>query len=52
METKRITPCLWFNDNAEEAVKFYLSVFKNSKAIVTTRYGKNAPMPEGSVLDN
>jgi len=55
METKRInpskiTPCLWFNNNAEEAVKYYLSVFKNSKAMATTRYGKNAPMPEGSVL--
>jgi len=55
METKRInpskiTPCLWFNNNAEEAVKYYLTIFKNSKEIVTTCYGKNAPMPEGSVL--
>jgi predicted 3-demethylubiquinone-9 3-methyltransferase (glyoxalase superfamily) len=50
INSSKITPCLWFNNNAEEAVKYYLSVFKNSKAIVTTRYGKNAPMPEGSVL--
>jgi predicted 3-demethylubiquinone-9 3-methyltransferase (glyoxalase superfamily) len=35
-----ITPCLWFDSNAEEAVNFYLSVFKNSKIKTVTRYGK------------
>ena len=50
INSSKFTTCLWFNDNAEEAVKFYLSVFKNSKVLITTRYGKKAPMPEGSVL--
>jgi predicted 3-demethylubiquinone-9 3-methyltransferase (glyoxalase superfamily) len=50
INSSKFTTCLWFNNNAEEAVKYYLSVFKNSKALVTTNYGKNAPMPEGSVL--
>ena len=45
-----ITPCLWFNKNAEEAVTFYTSVFKKSKIISTTYYGDNAPMPKGTVL--
>jgi predicted 3-demethylubiquinone-9 3-methyltransferase (glyoxalase superfamily) len=48
--TQKINPCLWFNVNAEEAVNFYISVFKNSKIDILTRYGKNAPLPEGTVL--
>lgn len=44
-----ITVCLGFNDKAEEAVNFYTSLFKNSKILKTTRYGKNQPGPEGSV---
>lgn len=48
--TKKITPCLWFNENAEEAVAFYASIFKNSKIGKATHYGKNAPLPEGTVL--
>lgn len=44
---QKITPCLWFDNNAEEAVRFYTSVFKNSKTGAVTHYGKNAPMPEG-----
>ena len=36
---QKITPCLWFNDNAEEAVSFYTSIFKNSKIKTITRYG-------------
>lgn len=47
---QKITPCLWFNSNAEEAVKFYLSVFKNSKKGRVSYYGENAPMPKGTVL--
>lgn len=47
---QKITACLWFNENAEEAVKFYLSVFKNSKRREVTYYGENQPMPEGTVL--
>jgi len=47
---KKITPFLWFDNNAEEAVNFYLSIFKNSKIKSLLRYGKDAPMPEGTVL--
>jgi predicted 3-demethylubiquinone-9 3-methyltransferase (glyoxalase superfamily) len=50
----KITPCLWFDSNAEEAVKFYTSIFKNSKVKHTSRYGdaaaKAAGRPKGSVL--
>lgn len=51
---QRITPCLWFDDNAEEAVKFYTSIFKGSKITGISRYGqaaaKAARRPVGSVL--
>ena len=47
---QKITPCLWFDNNIVEAVKFYTSVFKKSKILVTTHYGKNAPMPEGTPM--
>jgi len=46
----KITPFLWFDDDAEEAMKHYLSIFKNSKAGTVTRYGKAGPGPEGSVM--
>jgi predicted 3-demethylubiquinone-9 3-methyltransferase (glyoxalase superfamily) len=38
--TQKITPCLWFDSQAEEAAKFYASVFKNSKIGKISRYGK------------
>jgi len=47
---QKITPFLWFNDQAEEAVKFYASVFKNSKIKTITRYGDAGPGPKGSVM--
>ena len=47
---KKITPFLWFDNNAEEAVSFYLSIFKNSKIKSLLRYGKGGQMPEGTVL--
>jgi predicted 3-demethylubiquinone-9 3-methyltransferase (glyoxalase superfamily) len=50
IESQKITPCLWFDNNAEEAVRFYASVFQNSKIEKVSRYGKNAPMPEGTAL--
>jgi len=50
IESQKITPCLWFDGNAEEAVHFYVSVFKNSKIEAVSHYGKNMPMPEGTVL--
>ena len=45
-----ITPFLWFNDQAEEAAWFYVSVFKNSKIKGVTRYGEAGPGPDGSVM--
>lgn len=47
---QKIRPFLWFNDNAEEAMNFYLSVFKNSKAGTVSRYGDAGPGPKGSVM--
>jgi predicted 3-demethylubiquinone-9 3-methyltransferase (glyoxalase superfamily) len=47
---QRITPFLWFDGQAEEAMNFYVSVFKNAKVLGVNRYGKGAPMPEGTVL--
>ena len=47
---QKITPFLWFDGNAEEAVNFYCSVFKDAKAGEMVRVGKNGPGPEGSVL--
>ena len=45
-----ITPNLWFDTEAEEAAEFYCSVFPNSKVATVMRYGKDMPMPEGTVL--
>ena len=47
---QKITPFLWFNDKAEEAVKFYASIFKKSKLKSVTRYGDAGPGPKGSVM--
>ena len=51
---QKITPCLWFDDNAEQAVKFYTSLFRNSKILQTTHYGEAgsnaAGRPKGSVM--
>ena len=48
--TKRITPCLWFNFNAEEAVQHYLSIFKNGEVLETSYYGDAVPSLKGQVL--
>jgi predicted 3-demethylubiquinone-9 3-methyltransferase (glyoxalase superfamily) len=48
--TPRITPFLWFDANAEEAVNFYLSVFKNSRRFDELRNTGDAPGPKGGVL--
>ena len=45
-----ITPFLWFDDNAEEAMNFYTSIFKNSKIGDVNRYGEAGPGEEGSVM--
>src|SRR5439155_2108506 len=47
---QKITPFLWFNDNAEEAAKFYVSVFPKSRIVTTARYGEAGPGPKGSVM--
>jgi len=47
---QKISPCLWFDDQAEEAARFYVSIFKNSKIGKILHYGEGAPKPKGSVL--
>ena len=47
---QKITPFLWFDNQAEEAVKFYTSIFKNSKVLSPSRYGEAGPGPKGSVM--
>jgi predicted 3-demethylubiquinone-9 3-methyltransferase (glyoxalase superfamily) len=47
---QKIYPCLWFDNNAEEAVNLYTTVFKNSRIDSVSRYGKEGPGPEGSVM--
>ncbi|HTF45142.1 MAG TPA: VOC family protein [Terriglobales bacterium] len=47
---QKITPFLWFDDKAEEAMKFYVSIFKDSKVGKVTRYGDAGPGPKGSVM--
>ncbi len=46
----RITTFLAYDDQAEEAAMFYVSIFKNSKILKTTRYGESGPGPKGSVM--
>ena len=46
----KITPCLWFDDQAEEAINFYISVFGDGRILGVSRYGKDQPGKEGSVL--
>src|SRR6266852_5572714 len=47
---QKITPFLWFDDKAEEAMNFYTSIFKNSKVVKVTRYGEAGPGPKGTVM--
>ena len=44
---QKITPFLWYDNDAEEALNFYTSIFKNAKIGNIQRYGKGSPMPEG-----
>lgn len=54
ISAQKISPCLWFDSNAEEAVNFYVSVFKKSKIKHISHYGKAgseaSKMPEGAVM--
>lgn len=47
---QKITPFLWFDNNAEEAAQFYTSVFKNSRILSVSRYSDAGPGPKGSVM--
>ena len=49
-KSQKITPFLWFEDKAEEAAEFYVSVFKNSKIGSVSRYGEAGPGPKGTVM--
>ncbi|MCQ8118054.1 VOC family protein [Methylomonas rosea] len=46
----KITPFLWFDDQAEPAMNFYVSIFKNSKVLSVNRYGDAGPGPKDSVM--
>jgi predicted 3-demethylubiquinone-9 3-methyltransferase (glyoxalase superfamily) len=52
--TQRISPCLWFDDQAEEAARFYVGIFENSRILSLTRYGEAGSQvhhrPAGSVM--
>jgi predicted 3-demethylubiquinone-9 3-methyltransferase (glyoxalase superfamily) len=47
---QKISPFLWFDGQAEEAMSFYVGIFKNSKVGTVTRYGDAGPGPKGSVM--
>jgi predicted 3-demethylubiquinone-9 3-methyltransferase (glyoxalase superfamily) len=49
-EMQEITPFLWFDNQAEEAMNHYVSIFKNSRPGSITRYGDAGPGPKGSVM--
>jgi len=48
--SQKIAPFLWFDNQAEEAANFYVSIFKNSKIVNVARYGAAGPGPKGSVM--
>ena len=50
MTAQKITPFLWFDSNAEDAMNFYVSIFKNSKVLNVMRYGDTGPGPKGTVM--
>lgn len=47
---QKITPYFWFDNNAEEAINFYMSIFKNSKIVNMSRYGEGGPGPAGTLM--
>src|SRR5215470_16789672 len=49
-EPKKITTFLWFDNNAEEAANFYVSIFKNSRILSAPRYPEGSPAPPGTVM--
>jgi predicted 3-demethylubiquinone-9 3-methyltransferase (glyoxalase superfamily) len=46
----KITPCLWFDSDGEEAATFYTGIFENSRIVAVTRYGSAGPRPAGMVM--
>ena len=46
----KITPFLWFDDNLDEAIKFYSSVFKNHRLLYEVQYGDAGPGPKGTIM--
>jgi predicted 3-demethylubiquinone-9 3-methyltransferase (glyoxalase superfamily) len=50
LASQKITPFLWFDHQAEEAARFYVSIFPNSKIVQVVRYGPAGPGPAGSVM--
>ena len=46
----KITPCLWFDTQAEEAATFYTGIFENSRIMDVSRYGEAGPRPAGTVM--
>lgn len=47
---QKITPFLWFDNNAEEAINFYVSIFKNSRIVNISRWGEAGPGPKGAAM--
>ncbi len=47
---QKITPCLWFDTEGEEAAKFYTSIFENSRILDISHYGDAGPRPAGTVM--
>ncbi|MEQ1636920.1 MAG: VOC family protein [Methylococcales bacterium] len=47
---QKITPFLWFDNQAEAAANFYVGIFKNSKILTVNRYGEAGPGPKGTVM--
>jgi predicted 3-demethylubiquinone-9 3-methyltransferase (glyoxalase superfamily) len=50
LKIQKITPCLWFEGNAEEAVNFYVAIFSGARILDVARYGEGAPLPKGTPL--
>lgn len=47
---QNITPCLWFDDQGEDAANFYVSIFERSRILDVSRYGEGAPVPAGTAM--
>jgi predicted 3-demethylubiquinone-9 3-methyltransferase (glyoxalase superfamily) len=50
MPHQKITTCLWFQNDAEEALRFYTSIFKDAKVVSESRWGEGGPAPKGSLM--